>query len=210
VRIDILSNQNGVTYPTSDGTKDNAFVGLSKVRFLAADSQGGLQPMPNVSVVSTSSELTSFGLNRRAQFLASRDGLNIREGWNAQGLPFYSAGVSYRERFSLPTLQGTYAVRLPRWFGSVAAVKVNHQFAGYIFRQPWECDVTRLLKSGENQIEVVVFGTPKNLLGAHHFDPPDGMMGDFTKGPEPGPPPGDAYDTIGYGLFEPFVLRQEE
>jgi hypothetical protein len=87
---------------------------------------------------------------------------------------------------------------------------VNDTFAGFIFQQPWECDVTRLLKIGENQVEVVVVGTLKNLLGPHHFDPPDGMAGDFTQGPDPGPPPGDKHDTIGYGLFEPYVLRQCE
>jgi hypothetical protein len=69
--------------------------------------------------------------------------------------------------------------------------------------------VTKWLKPGENQIEVAVFGTLKNLLGAHHFDPPDGMMGDWSKGPESGPPPGNQYDTLGYGLFEPFVLKQK-
>jgi hypothetical protein len=68
--------------------------------------------------------------------------------------------------------------------------------------------VTELLKSGENRIAVVVIGTLKNLLGAHHFDPPDGMMGDWTKGPEPGSLPGDQYDTLGYGLFEPFTLQE--
>ena len=29
----------------------------------------------------------------------------------------------------------------------------------------------------------------------------------FHQGPETGPPAGAAYDTLGYGLFEPFVLR---
>ena len=28
----------------------------------------------------------------------------------------------------------------------------------------------------------------------------------FQQGPETGPPPGTRYDTIGYGLFEPFVI----
>jgi hypothetical protein len=210
VKLDVLSNHNGVTYPTTDGSRDNAFTGLSKVHFLAPDAQGKLQTVPNVKVASMSSELTSFGLNRRAQFLVGREGLSIREGWRSQGHPFYSAGVSYRETFSLSDLKGTYAVRLPRWFGSVAAVKVNDKLAGYVFQQPWECDVTKLLKPGNNQIEVVVFGTLKNLFGAHHFDPPDGMMGDFAQGPDNGPPPGNRYDVIAYGLFEPFVLQQRE
>jgi hypothetical protein len=28
----------------------------------------------------------------------------------------------------------------------------------------------------------------------------------FQKAPTPGPPPGSQYSTVGYGLFEPFVL----
>ena len=30
----------------------------------------------------------------------------------------------------------------------------------------------------------------------------------FRVGPETGPPPGNAYSTLAYGLFEPFVLKQ--
>jgi hypothetical protein len=30
----------------------------------------------------------------------------------------------------------------------------------------------------------------------------------FRNGPADGPPPGSNYSTVGYGLFEPFVLKQ--
>jgi hypothetical protein len=30
----------------------------------------------------------------------------------------------------------------------------------------------------------------------------------FQKAPNPGPPPGASYSTVGYGLFEPFALVQ--
>ena len=32
----------------------------------------------------------------------------------------------------------------------------------------------------------------------------------FQLGPETGLPPGAQYDTIGYGLFEPFALEQRK
>ena len=35
----------------------------------------------------------------------------------------------------------------------------------------------------------------RNLTNAFHTDP------------SPGPPPGEAYSTVGYGLFEPFELQ---
>ena len=100
--------------------------------------------------------------------------------------------------------------RLPNWYGSVARVLVNGKAAGYISAPPWECDVTRQLKRGKNRIEVVVIGTLKNTLGPHHGKQPLGSAWPsmFQNGPKDGPPPGSEYSTVGYGLFEPFVLQQ--
>jgi hypothetical protein len=130
--------------------------------------------------------------------------------WNEQGHPFYSAGVSYRARFDAPTPAGRYAVALPSWHGSVAKVTMNGKPAGYITAPPWECDVTGLVKRGANTIEVVVIGTLKNTLGPHHGRHPPGSAWPrmFQVGPKPGLPPGKDYDTAGYGLREPFTLRQ--
>jgi hypothetical protein len=57
---------------------------------------------------------------------------------------------------------------------------------------------------------VTVFGTLKNTLGPHHGNPPAGLAGphSFRSAPEAGPPAGVSYSTFGYGLFEPFVVKQ--
>jgi hypothetical protein len=133
-----------------------------------------------------------------------------RTGWNQQGHPFYSAGVSYQEGFAVPEANGRFVVRLPNWYGSVAKVVVNGKEAGFIDAPPWDCDVTKWIKRGQNEIEVVVFGTLKNTLGPHHGNPALGSAwpGNFHVGRSPGPPPGASYSTVAYGLFEPFVLRR--
>jgi len=130
--------------------------------------------------------------------------------WKEQGHPFYSAGVAYRQNFNLGKPEGKYLVTLPQWLGSVAKVSVNGKLVGYIDAPPWECDVTKRIKRGENNLEVTVIGTLKNTLGPHHGNPGLGAAwpSAFHVGPNPGPPPGEAYSTVGYGLFEPFVLRQ--
>jgi len=135
---------------------------------------------------------------------------SVRAGWNLQGYPFYSAGVSYKERFDVNEPTGRFAVRLPDWYGSVAKVVVNGKPAGFIDAPPWDCDVTKWVKRGRNEVEVVVIGTLKNTLGPHHGNPALGAAwpGSFHVGPSPGPPPGASYSTVAYGLFEPFVLRQ--
>ncbi|MCL5096783.1 MAG: hypothetical protein M1608_04500, partial [Candidatus Omnitrophica bacterium] len=130
--------------------------------------------------------------------------------WNAQGQPFYSAGVSYTQEFNLGEIAGQYRVKLTAWYGSVARVAVNGQPAGYVSEPPWECEITNRLKPGTNKVEVTVIGTLKNTLGPHHAGPGLGSAwpGMFQTGPDWGPPPGDSYATVGYGLFEPFLLRQ--
>ena len=131
-------------------------------------------------------------------------------GWNLQGHQFYSAGVSYRERFDVEKRAGRFTVTLPNWYGSIAKVTVNGKAAGLIDAPPWECDVTKWIKRGQNEVEVTVIGTLKNTLGPHHGKPALGSAwpGSFQKGPSSGPPPGADYSTVAYGLFEPFVLKQ--
>jgi hypothetical protein len=132
--------------------------------------------------------------------------------WREQGHPLYSHEVSYARQFEIPAISGRYTVALPAWRGSVAQVVVNGALAGHIFHAPWECDVTDALKPGENSVEVIVVGTLKNTLGPHHGNPGLGFAGprSFQNAPEPGPPPGEQYDTIGYGLFESFELYQSK
>jgi alpha-L-rhamnosidase len=130
--------------------------------------------------------------------------------WNKQGQPFYASGVAYRQQFNVSSSDGRYVVSLPKWYGSVAKVIVNDKLAGYIDAPPWECDVTKQLNVGDNSIEVVVIGTLKNTLGPHHGNPALGAAWPhaFQIGPASGPPPGEKYSTVGYGLFEPFRLEQ--
>jgi hypothetical protein len=203
----IRSNHAGVTYPTTDGGVDNAFVGLSEVRFYAAN--GTL--VPGVKIAKVSSELTSNNHDRRAVHLVDGSGLGMGGlGWNQQGHPFYAAGVSYRQTFDVPKPKGQYVVTVLHWYGSVAKVLVNGKLVGHLVSPPWECDVTEAIQPGANTVEVVVIGTLKNTLGPHHAGSVLGSAwpGMFHQGPQLGPPPGAAYHTVGYGLFAPFEVKQ--
>jgi hypothetical protein len=134
--------------------------------------------------------------------------------WKSQGYPLYSAGISYKCRYDVSQLAGHWAVTTGEWYGSVAEVVVNGKSAGYLVSQHWPlgglCDVTQFIQPGTNAVEVRVIGTLKNTLGPHHNGTLRGSAwpASFQKAPENGPPPGDSYDTIDYGLFEPFTLHQ--
>jgi len=128
--------------------------------------------------------------------------------WNKQGYPFYGDGVSYKQQFNVRQASGRSFVRLTNWYGSVAKVLVNGKEAGYIWHQPWQCEVTGQIKKGNNEIEVIVIGTLKNTLGLHHSRQSPGQVSPsaFREAPPVGPPAGNKYNTISYGLFEPFEL----
>ncbi len=130
--------------------------------------------------------------------------------WKSQGYPFYATGVSYRRNFDVGQPAGDYLVQLTKWYGSVAEVVVNGESAGCIACQGWQCDVTKFIKPGTNTVEVRVIGTLKNTLGPHHSGALRGSAwpASFQKAPENGPPAGNDYDTIDYGLFETFKLAQ--
>lgn len=146
----------------------------------------------------------------QALSLGNEQSAKTSGSWNSQGHPFYSGGVSYSEQFAIKRKEGRFAVALPRWYGSVAQVAVNGRLAGYIDAPPWECEVTRWVKAGENKVDVTVIGTLKNTLGPHHGNPALGAAWPrtFQVAPNPGPPPGTNYSTVAYGLFQPFVLKQ--
>lgn len=206
IRMEILSNQNGVAFPAIGEPADDGFVGLAEIEVIGPDGRR----IDGVGIRQVSSERTSK--DRRARHLVDGSGLPARvsRGWDAQGHPFYSAGVAYRQTFSITQQAGRYFVALGKWLGSVARVSVNGTLAGYIDAAPFECDVTPHTRNGENQVEVVVIGTLRNTLGPHHGEQPLGSAWPtmFQKAPNPGPPPGASYSTVGYGLFEPFRLEQ--
>ena len=86
---------------------------------------------------------------------------------------------------------------------------VNGKPAGFIDAPPWECDVTKWVKRGQNEVEVTVIGTLKNTLGPHHGKPALGAAwpGSFHVGPNPGPPPGA--ELLHRGLWAVRAVRAE-
>lgn len=132
--------------------------------------------------------------------------------WDKQGLPFYAEGVVYEQVFDVRQPAGRYVLAVPAWYGSVAEVLLDGKSAGHLVSRPWEVDVTDCLHAGRNVIQLRVVGTLKNTLGPHHGKPVLGKAWpwDFRQAPPSGPPPGEAYDTVGYGLFEAPVLQQRK
>jgi hypothetical protein len=126
--------------------------------------------------------------------------------WTSMKLPFYSDRVSYSADFTLEGGRRQF-VRLGAWHGTVAEVRVNGASAGIIGWQPYELEITNLVKPGTNRVEVVVTGSLKNLLGPHHGKINKGLVSpnSFRTAPK-AQPPGTQYDLERYGLMKPFEV----
>jgi hypothetical protein len=126
--------------------------------------------------------------------------------WKAQGLPFYSWGVTYSKEFNIENAEGNWEVALGNWTGIIAEVSVNGQHANIIAFPPYKSDISGLIKPGINKIEINVIGSLKNLLGPHHNNPKPGFVSPWTWRNVKAYPAGKDYQMIDYGLFDDFAL----
>jgi hypothetical protein len=95
------------------------------------------------------------------------------------GLASYSGGAWYRKSVTHTAEQLKGAVTLD--LGAVAAsaeVRINGQPAGIKVAPPWTLDVTKLLKPGENKIEILVC----NTLANHYLTVPTRYRGSPVSG----------------------------
>ncbi len=119
-------------------------------------------------------------------------------------MPFYSWGVTYTRDYNIEKPDGQYFVRLNNWRGTVAEVRVNDQTAPVIAFPPYQSDITGLLKSGINKIQVKVIGSLKNLMGPHFNDPGPGLVSPGSFRNVKSYPAGKDYQLLDYGLMEEF------
>jgi hypothetical protein len=126
--------------------------------------------------------------------------------WKDQGMPFYSWGVTYSREYNIEKTDGQYFVRLNNWSGTVAEIFVNDKPAAVVAFPPYESDITGLIGSGSNKIEVKVTGSLKNLMGPHFNNPRPGLVSPGSFRNVKSYPAGKDYQIIDYGLYEEFTL----
>ena len=87
-----------------------------------------------------------------------------------QGFPFFSTVMTLEKTISLKKDELLKrAFKLSKLPSCVTKVKINGVDAGKIIWQPYQIDVSSLLKEGENTIEVTIMGNLRNMLGPHHL-----------------------------------------
>lgn len=100
--------------------------------------------------------------------------------WTKQGvLECYSGGAWYRKTVALTPEQTRGRVTLDLGeLSSSAEVRVNGKPAGIRVSPPWKFDVTGLVKTGDNRVEVLVL----SALGGHYATVPTRYRGSLSSG----------------------------
>lgn len=125
--------------------------------------------------------------------------------WVAQGLTMYDQAVSYRASLMVPEA-GCVRLDFGGWEGACLRVRLaGRERIAYLRGVPAVFDA---VAAGAHEVEVEVFGTPRNMMGPH-FDP----NLKYCAGPPHwdaaprGPVDGQAYCFMPYGLLEPPTAR---
>jgi len=120
-----------------------------------------------------------FAIKDGAITKATERGETAAVSWTELGYPHFSGSAVYRQEIQWSATQPNTRVLLrAEDVRDHARFRVNGQPAGDCPWAPWEADITALLKSGTNVIEIAVINTNANFFALEIV--PSGLIGPVT------------------------------
>ncbi|MDO9465593.1 MAG: glycosyl hydrolase [bacterium] len=120
--------------------------------------------------------------------------------WVGQGFPFYPGSITYKQDMSVDKKKNRkYILKINKHKAAIINIKINNRQAGLLCWEPYELDITKLLKRGTNKISLELVGSLRNMLGPLHYK---GKLksvgpGHFCKEEKWT----DKYKFVSYGIF---------
>lgn len=85
-----------------------------------------------------------------------------------QGLPFYSANITYKIPVKLAD-NGTLQIKADKFLGALMSVSLDGVEKGAIIYQPYKLNIPNV-NSGEHVVEITIYGTRYNTLACLHLN----------------------------------------
>jgi hypothetical protein len=172
-------------------------------------------------------------IRRFASFRLVKEKIAFDGDLALQGYPFYAGAFELACNFDLPescAAEGAAWLKFPDVEAVVVAAELNGVALLPATWSPWEIDLAGALRSGKNQLKLVLVNSLRNLLGPHHHFGgelagvgPDSFTGRTTwTGPGTGEPDWydvrlsgptgiwrDDYHCIPFGLLQPPLIMVE-
>ena len=209
-RFRIRLNGRAVPIPRRAGFfLDRARKVLPLAKVLPGDNALTLEPLDNDAPLEDLYLLGRFAVRKHGRgwvmtSLARRIALG---NWCPRGFPFLTGPLSYRTRFELPRAPSQPVCLDLGEVREACSVYVNGRHAGDLLWPPFEVEVGRLLRRGRNELEVVVYGSLRNLLGPHYAKNEDQRGGFGNQDFEPSSGYDRPHCLRPMGLFGPVRLR---
>ncbi|MBQ9387248.1 MAG: hypothetical protein IJU01_01135 [Lachnospiraceae bacterium] len=129
-----------------------------------------------------------------------------------QGYPFFAGSITLSKRISLTNEEAkTAAIAFACPPSIVTDIRINGKSAGKLLWQPYCLDISGLVREGENEIQITLTGSLRNLLGPFHIKEGETFVvlpfyffrqtGIWGWGDGRNPKWDDAYSFVQNGLF---------
>lgn len=111
-------------------------------------------------------------LRTKGGFYIGRAPESVTDGpLQPQGYPFFAGSITLSKSVVLSAGEAKNAViEFVKMPSIVTDVRVNGKKAGKIMWKPYSVDISQFAKEGENEIEITLTGSLRNLLGPFHLD----------------------------------------
>lgn len=99
--------------------------------------------------------------------------------WAEQGMPFYAEAITYSKIYNIKQTGKTY-LYIPNWTGEKIVVTINNALAVQLTEktEDW-IDISNHLSSGENRVDIKLYGWKENLDACQYVFKPTGMQSEF-------------------------------
>lgn len=110
-----------------------------------------------------------FSLSRAGQSIHPRPAEDrLALDLTANGYPFYAGRMKLIQKTQIEKLPERAVILLDHLVTAVAHIRVNGRLCGSLAWKPHSLDITNAIRVGENEIEIELVNTLRNLLGPHH------------------------------------------
>ena len=114
--------------------------------------------------------LGDFSVNKNNLVLEKSQNTIKTGDWVEQGFPFYPGAITYKQYISVDKGKNKkYILKLNKHKATIINIKINNRQAGLLCWEPYELDITKLLKRGANKISLELVGSLRNMLGPLHY-----------------------------------------
>ena len=174
-RFDILVNGKPVKHDGKDWWVDKEFKRIN----ISGLVKSGINEVELICAYREDIELESiyitgdFGVYGPGKnFYIGSEPKALKSGdWGRQGYSFYGGEMLYEQKVNFKKEPGEKILLKTEDINAVLVeVFVNGSSAGLLSWRPYELDITKFVKNGQNRIGLKVIASLRNLLGPHHVE----------------------------------------